>query len=265
MIRFIRKIFARKKAAPINELLGELNELIEAQIRKLPELTSTTITEKIRYSLLPNEVLASLIAGRANEAFVDLRPHSDYYSVPKGEFGICLTVVPGLLEEARTYYLNLYPSFGFAGFMLETVGDKLNTTLQVEKNFRGKKGILFVVACISPKNKRKYLNFGLLPISKEFSKLVPFISPQELVGDDINEKIARGFAQEEKAKLEKPAPGFTPKDFLVKNWCPKCRSTPATPALLTGAEQKRLKAGLCPRCEAKLINMSQVSDLKRNY
>jgi tetratricopeptide (TPR) repeat protein len=71
--------------------------------------------------------------------------------------------------------------------------------------------------------------------------------------------------EEEKAKPEKPAPGFTPKDFLVKNWCPKCRSTPATPTLLTGAEQKRLKAGLCPRCEAKLINMSQVSDLKRNY
>lgn len=67
----------------------------------------------------------------------------------------------------------------------------------------------------------------------------------------------------EEADSKKQVPGFTAKDFTVKNWCPKCRSTPAT-TLLTIVENKRLQAGLCPACEANLINMSQVWDFKRN-
>lgn len=91
------------------------------------------------------------------------------------------------LGEAREYWLREHPVGGFFEEMLDTIQKPFALLLKVQ----GKKGLIFVIANISPKKPETSVNLAVWPLSKEFGEHVPVTLPIELLPDDLITKLTK--------------------------------------------------------------------------
>jgi len=168
----------------------EIVGLARSQLAKLSQLTAGRLTYTLESSFSA-DVVSVFVQTRAERALTERCPISNYISLPQGHFGLSITLFPGSREQAREYYFDLYPSFGFAGFMMKAISDH-EDMMQIESTWRDKKGVLFLFIALRPDAKMAYVTFGLCPLSKDFADSVPFVSPSELVPPDINATLGCG-------------------------------------------------------------------------
>ncbi len=166
------------------ELEREIVGLATSGLAKLSQLAAGQLKYTLESSFSA-DVVSAFVQTQAQRALIETRPINDYISFPQAHFGLCMTLFPGSRERARKYYLDLYPSFGFAGFMLKAISDH-EDLMEMESTWRDKKGVLFLFIALPPEAKKAFVTFGLCPISKDFADSVPFVSPIELVPPDIN-------------------------------------------------------------------------------
>ncbi len=167
-----RLLGKRGKALDISSLLGE-------QVQKLAILTSTSLAKEVQ-TCLSSCPIEAIVHDKAAKAFGDMRPHSDYWSPPITHFAVAVLVVPCTLSQAREHFLRLYPKLGVLGEMTRMLESPLG---QYERETRGKKGVVFVIACLSPNKRWQSLHLALWPSSKEFGDVVPCVVPMELIPD----------------------------------------------------------------------------------
>jgi len=152
--------------------------LVTAQLKKICRLVTPPVAKEID-SCLASCPIEAIVNTKAEKAFADMRPHSDYYSPPDSPFAVSIMVVPCALHDARTYFLRQYPKNGFAGIMEKTAE---STMVKLEQQAgRTKKGIIFVIVCRQPNSNRCSVNLALCPTAEEFVESVPLVVPGEFV------------------------------------------------------------------------------------
>lgn len=145
--------------------------------------------DEVRYCIhSASKVIDAIVLDKTKRAFADMRPHADFYCDPSQKYGISVTVVPCTLAEAREYWLREHPVGGFFEEMLETI-QKPSIVLSLK--IQGKKGLIFVIANISPKKPETSVNLAVWPLSKEFGEHVPVTLPIELLPDDLITKLTK--------------------------------------------------------------------------
>ena len=165
-----------------------VNDLIEEQLKKLAKANPEPLVDEVRYCIhSASKIIDAIVLDKTKRAFADMRPHADLYSEPSQKYGISVTVVPCTLAEAREYWLREHPVGGFFEEMLDTIQKPFALLLKVQ----GKKGLIFVIANISPKKPETSVNLAVWPLSKEFGEHVPVTLPIELLPDDLITKLTK--------------------------------------------------------------------------
>ena len=236
-----------------DELEREIVQLTERQLAKLAQSIPAALRNKLLCSF-SSEILLGFVHGRAKESLNEMRPISDYASLPEAEFGMSVTVFPGSVERAQQYFLGLYPSEGFAAAMA-TALRKNETMMQMEKTLRGKKGVLFVVVCLPPEEKRAYVNVGLCPIAREFADSVPFVAPAELVPEGLDAQL-KGEAKH--GSSESVAAASRRVTYRYRVECLRCHEQWET-TWLPGEQ-----LGRCPKCRDDSVTYKKIIPLPEN-
>ncbi len=169
----LREAFTSKPKEPDKEQ-DLIRRLIENWLKNNRHFLGSDIErDEIRKSVLgvPIEAIVAANAIRCNQ---NKSMYSDYISSPDTPYSVNLMLFPGTFEEAKDAFYALYPKEGFFQYMKQKIS--ASEAAAVDKQERGKGGVVFLLICMCQALEKTYVfvTLGLYPFKGTLNVISPF-------------------------------------------------------------------------------------------